>query len=78
MGNENNLKITSVTYGEESSVRIADFQYVKPRVEMSAAVQEGQTEKEVFEVLAGTVRSRLKSMEANIRATYKPDSKKSK
>ena len=52
-------KIVRVTYGEEDSVRIADFQYVKPRVELTAAIGDDHTWDDVLEDLKETVREKL-------------------
>jgi len=64
-------KIVKVTYGEESSVRISDYQYVKPRIELTAVVGDDHTFAEVLESTQVEVRDWLRKAEIEIKKRYK-------
>jgi len=65
-------KIITVEYVEESSVRISDYQYVKPRVGFVATVGDEDKYEDVFDLVVNTVRTKLKEKELEITKRYKP------
>jgi hypothetical protein len=64
-------KVIQVTYAEESSVRVEDFRYVKPRFEMTATVGENEKKDDVIDALVAAVKARLRNMEKQIYREYK-------
>jgi len=61
-------KIKAVTYGEESSVQIADYQYVKVRVEMSAAPEGDEKFEDLYQSIKCLVSQKVEARKEEIRA----------
>jgi len=58
--------ITKLNYGEETSVRVADYQYYKPRLEITVSFDETEDFDTVLEDTKNIVRSRLDKIEREI------------
>lgn len=55
--------IKEITYSEERSVKTGDFQYAKPRLSMTAILEEGDSHKKIMENLIIEVQSKLEEIE---------------
>ena len=70
------MVIEKIVYGEESSVRLEDFRYAKPRVELTVSIQEGDDPTEAFDKTVALVRNKLRYEEQRIFKTFKERDKK--
>lgn len=54
--------IKEVTYTEERSIKTGDFQFMKPRLSMTAVLEEGDSHKKIMENLIKEVQSKLEEI----------------
>lgn len=59
-------KVISIEYGEETSVRINQYQYIKPRLSVTATVNEDESFDEALDKIKAAVRERLSKIEKEI------------
>jgi regulator of RNase E activity RraB len=64
-------RIKTIEIGFETTVRISDYQYIKPRVVMSATLEDGDDPNEVADKLKLNVLHRLDKLEKEAFKIYK-------
>ena len=55
--------IQTVTYSLQASIKVADFQYMKPTIAMTAVLEEGDSHSKVLENLKTEVHRQIKEIE---------------
>lgn len=63
-------KVIKVSFAEEGSVRITDYRYVKPRVELTVTVEEGENYEDVVDVVVSKVREMLDKYSKQAKKIY--------
>ncbi len=53
-------KITEITYEVASTVKVREYEYAKPRISVTIALEDGDDEESIFKDLTETVRKELK------------------
>ncbi len=63
-------KIITITIGLTESVNVAPYEYIKPSVQLTAEVEQGETYDEVFDGLKVELKNRMDQMVEHVRADY--------
>ena len=63
-------KITTITIGLTESVNVAPYEYIKPSVQLTAAVEPGESYDDVYDELKKELKVRMTDMVDHIRADY--------
>ncbi len=63
-------KVVKVSYSRETSVKISQYQYIKPTIEVTAMVEEGEEFDDVFQAVKHKVKEYLRAEEVEILAQH--------
>jgi len=63
-------KIMRVEYGQEDSIQVGDYKFIKPRIVLTADVKEDESYKDVLDAVVYEVKDRLGKRAAEIRKQY--------